>query len=87
MGGMGKRLTIALAVFALVAVLSEAYVGGYFWLGDREEFDWQGEEYVSRRYSSALLMKAYWPMSQIETRLIGIKVVLSYYGYDGGGVE
>ena len=32
---MGKRLTIALAVFALVAVPLAAYSGWYLWLGER----------------------------------------------------
>lgn len=39
---VGRRVTMALAIFALIAVPLGAHVLGYFWLGERMDYHHSG---------------------------------------------
>src|SRR5262245_40306457 len=82
---MGKRVTIALAVFAFLAMLLMAYVAGYVWLGERS--DWRGARVsvapgkrlvrfpeIVRVYPYQWLATAFRPAGRIEGRLVGAEV-------------
>ena len=74
----GKSLTIALGVFALLAVLLGTYTAGYCWLGRRLEGTTSGPgptRVIVRRYGHEWQVKAFWPISRIEAALRGDEVV------------
>ena len=73
---MGKRLTLALAVFALVAVLLGTYVAGYLWLGEREDWpsDEVGDEVTVRLYHREWQATVFRPAGTIESLASGVKV-------------
>jgi len=78
---MGKRLTIALAVFALVVVPMTAYVAGYFWLGEYTWFQSPGREViVERHYRHRWLAILFAPAAKVEELLRGNPVLLEYEG-------
>lgn len=86
---MGKRLTVALAVFALAVVPFGIYVGGYLWFGEltkgnlgiavangvtyRQTGSWQ------RVYKRSWATCVFQPAGQVESWLRGreVDVVLS----------
>jgi len=77
---MGKRLTIALAVFASLAVTLGAYVAGYFWLGVQRDlihsvgYPKPGDPSVSTRiYPQRWMATAFHPAAKIEGWLRGIE--------------
>jgi hypothetical protein len=67
----GRFATIALAVFALLALILGAYVGGYFWLGECDRFSVNNTPYCQRLYGSDWLVALFTPAGQIETVLRG----------------
>jgi len=91
---MGKRLTIALAVFALVAVPLAIYVTGYFALGERSEWlvissagaltQAKGvpPELIRRTYSQQWMKTAFQPTAKIEAWLRGVRVEATWATYE-----
>src|SRR6187549_168762 len=73
----GKRLTIALVVFALVAVLLGTYVGGYFWLG-RAVYWSNGGVSIARFYPQEWIARSYEPASRVEGWIRGAQVTVNW---------
>jgi hypothetical protein len=78
MGAMGKPLTIALALFALVAIPLGAYVGGDFWLG--EAFGYfvvnKDQPYsIERDYDHLWQRDIFQPAAKVEGWVRGIEVL------------
>lgn len=69
---MGKRLTVALAIFALVAVPLAIYVAGYFLLGERNDFHHSGggnptgTMTIQRTYPQQWMAVIYRPTGRVE---------------------
>lgn len=84
---MGKRLTIALAVFALIAVPLAAYVGGYFWLGDfYSAVRPAGRLFIVREYPHRWQAQAFIPAARLEALIGGDgidRVILRVAGLRG----
>src|SRR5262245_62011061 len=76
--GMGKRLTLALAAFALIVVPLGAYVGGYFLLGQRFEYVPRGGPVLTfdteRMYPQRWMVDFFRPAARIEERIRGVRV-------------
>jgi hypothetical protein len=86
----GKRLTIALAVLALIVVPLGAYVAGYFWLGERRyqvAGSWSSTTTVDsasagrivmieRRYTQQWLTRIYEPAGKVEGWFGDIEVLV-----------
>ena len=72
---MWKRLTIALAVFAFLAVLLGAYVAGYFWLGRYDRLPIlrpSGPPAANIRfYPTKFWAAMFRPAARVETRITG----------------
>ena len=78
---MGKRVTIALAVFALIVVPLSIYTAGYLFLGNRAEvYDYQGTLPVAvyRIYPQRWMKAVYQPAGGVEQWLRGIEVEVSW---------
>jgi hypothetical protein len=59
-----------LAVLAIVLLtLGAAYLGGYFWLGQRFDYD----ETTTRLYPQQWMASVFKPAAQLETWLTGIE--------------
>jgi hypothetical protein len=76
---MGKRLTLALASLAFVAVLIGAYVGGYVSMGKH----FYRRTSAFREYPHQWQVIAYEPAAWIEGKLRGTEVRVIWAG-DGG---
>lgn len=76
--GMGKRLTIALVVFALVAVPLAIYVVGYFGLCASYD-EVIGEPVVIREYRYPWQVAAFGPAAWVEELVTGRSVMLDLY--------
>ena len=64
---MAKWLTIGMAVFALIVVLSLSYVAGYFWLGDfASGVRPNGQLLVVREYPHKWLARLFIPAARME---------------------
>lgn len=75
---MGKRLTLALAVFALVAIPLGVYVGGYFWLGKAFGYFVVNKDQLSkieRHYDHLWQRDIFQPAARVESWVRGIQVV------------
>ena len=83
---MGKRLTVALAVFAFLAVLLGTYTLGYFWLGKYVELDLSdsarpaGVVLIERVYPQQWMKVAFRPAAKAENWLRGVLVVVTCSG-------
>lgn len=64
-----------LAALAIVLVMLGAYVGGYFWLGDKTAAYKFKETWVRRSFPSKRLAMAYQPLAKIESWLTGWDVM------------
>jgi len=86
---MGKRLTTALAILAVLAVLMGAYTAGYVSLGERS--DWHvdhplsllraangGPDLIRRVYPQQWLATIYLPAGWVEEQLLGIDVEVAF---------
>ena len=66
-----------LAVLAIVLVMLGMYVGGYFWLGTREQYvpvDNGGREIVLHDFPHQWEALAFQPAAQFESLLLGLEV-------------
>jgi len=72
---MGKRLTIVLAVFALIVVPLAIYTAGYFLLGEAvfHEADGRLSE-VHRVYALGWQARIFMPVARVEEALRGVAV-------------
>jgi len=77
---MGKRLTIAMTAFVLLAVLLGTYVAGYFWLGERVDAEWNGRIVAtSRCYRHQWMASVFKSAAEVESRLTDIRVETGTY--------
>ena len=70
-----------LAMLAIVLVTLGAYLGGYFWLGERWELlnrDTPAVGGVERRFGQQWLCTVFVPAAWIEEKVMGIPVVLRH---------
>jgi hypothetical protein len=87
MGRMGNRLTIALTVFALLAVPLGVYLGGYFWMSKRSDLYVDGHGtispnqdqgfkllYITRIYSREWQVRVFGPATRLETWMRRVEV-------------
>jgi len=83
---MGRRLTIALALFAFLAVLLGTYVAGYLGLADTfEHYDLtvSSQPYkLDRIYSQRWLREGFRPAGKVEHWLRGIEVEVFWFDGD-----
>ena len=69
----------------LFTLLGSAYMGGYFWLGELDEYrGWQGH-HRKRIYSQAWLSRVYVPAAKVESWLTGAAVHIAYFDPEFGG--
>jgi hypothetical protein len=80
--GMGKRITIVLAVFALLALLLGTYAGGYLCLSTRYDlpgWGWNGPPEdapdIVRWYPEDWQVIAFQPAARAESSLRGKRVI------------
>jgi hypothetical protein len=78
---VSRRLTAALAVFALVAVPLGAYVAGYFWLGERHDLTHSLENElasIERAYPKQWMVTIYQPAGKAEEACRGVEVDVTW---------
>ena len=68
-----------LAVLAIVLAMLGAYVGGYFWLGQRCDWLHDGTlEFPTRFYSHRWMAIVFEPAARIESQLTGIETITDH---------
>lgn len=77
----GKRLTVAMAVFALMAAALGAYVVAYF---SRTQVD-RGTTWMIRVFRDRHEARFFWPAFKVEAALCGKEIVMGKYPV--GGVD
>ena len=81
---LGKRLTIALAVFALVVMPLAIYTAGYFWLGQVSELPpvFSSQPPLTKRvYPRQWIATIYGPAGRLEAKCRGIRVEIGDYEF------
>ena len=75
---MTSRPSIAAPILAVLAIvllaLGAAYLGGYFWLGQRFDYD----ETAARLYPQQWMANSFKPAARLETWLTGVEVQSHY---------
>ena len=72
-----------LAVLAVMLVTLAAYVGGYFWLGDFQQFP-EFDGAILREYDYDWQVTLFWPASRVEEKLRRTEVVIGTRNKGGG---